>query len=635
MITLPRPNKTFCLLVFTLLSIDLINAKNVQKRFLSNGPPLHPESYNHHIIDTENVIASNVCFCSYGDYCEYNQTCLKHEKAACYHLMEERYDEERRAMITLHSYGCAALEAGSEASELTCQSYRSHHSVPTSIACCYEGNYCNLNITPPKYSNVVESDGFDENVFLLHNYERLILFIVVAVVCGSVLYIAVVLILKCLKRSGKIKNSLPNQNALLGLQDNEKSYCGSECTWESGSGSGSGLVTLNQRTIALNLTMLELVARGRYGEVRRAIYRDTIVAVKTFYTTEEESWKNERDVYQTQMLNHENILQYVASDISSNIDSLTQMLLITDYHSLGSLYDYLRKSEPLTLQEALGHIQGICAGLEHLHNAVHGTGSRRKPQIAHRDIKSKNIIVKRRGVCCIADFGLAVRLEEDCILPAKLNVQVGTKRYMAPEILNNALNVKHFDEFKMADIYSFALVIWEIINRIQTPKSNVYQRTHKRMVSFSSSSGIATSSGTSYSPLRYRPSLELYRSRDSCNTTIEARPPSLPYQNLVESDPSFEEMRLCVCEHKKRPLLEEEWTNGSNAVLRDLTDIMKECWSENAKSRHTAYKMKKEINELMEMAHLMDDDVIPADAKALRTELNYSQSVLNPNINIV
>jgi serine/threonine protein kinase len=32
-----------------------------------------------------------------------------------------------------------------------------------------------------------------------------------------------------------------------------------------------------------------------------------------------------------------------------------------------------------------------------------------KPAIAHRDIKSKNILVKKNGTCCVADLGLAVR----------------------------------------------------------------------------------------------------------------------------------------------------------------------------------------------------------------------------------
>lgn len=113
----------------------------------------------------------------------------------------------------------------------------------------------------------------------------------------------------------------------------------------------------------------------------------------------------------------------MAADISSTVDAITQMLLITDYHPLGSLYDYLRLNRPLGLKEGLGYAHryftaflvslnalSIIAGLEHLHSTLHGTGSRIKPQISHRDMKSKNVIVKRPGVCCIADFGLAVRL---------------------------------------------------------------------------------------------------------------------------------------------------------------------------------------------------------------------------------
>lgn len=53
-----------------------------------------------------------------------------------------------------------------------------------------------------------------------------------------------------------------------------------------------------------------------------------------------------------------------------------------------------------------------------------------KPGIAHRDLKSKNILVKKNCTCAIADLGLAVRHESvtDTIDIAP-NQRVGTKRY--------------------------------------------------------------------------------------------------------------------------------------------------------------------------------------------------------------
>ena len=49
----------------------------------------------------------------------------------------------------------------------------------------------------------------------------------------------------------------------------------------------------------------------------------------------------------------------------------------------------------------------IFIGLAHLHTEI--TGTKGKPGIAHRDIKSKNILVKSDGQCCVADMGLAVQ----------------------------------------------------------------------------------------------------------------------------------------------------------------------------------------------------------------------------------
>lgn len=56
-----------------------------------------------------------------------------------------------------------------------------------------------------------------------------------------------------------------------------------------------------------------------------------------------------------------------------------------------------------------------------------------KPGIAHRDLKSKNILVKKNCTCAIADLGLAVRHDSatDTIDIAP-NQRVGTNRSFSP-----------------------------------------------------------------------------------------------------------------------------------------------------------------------------------------------------------
>ncbi|XP_075682984.1 TGF-beta receptor type-1 isoform X2 [Rhinoderma darwinii] len=309
------------------------------------------------------------------------------------------------------------------------------------------------------------------------------------------------------------------------------------------SGSGSGLPLLVQRTIARTIVLQESIGKGRFGEVWRGKWRGEEVAVKIFSSREERSWFREAEIYQTVMLRHENILGFIAADNKDN-GTWTQLWLVSDYHEHGSLFDYLNRYT-VTVEGMLKLSLSTASGLAHLHMEIVGTQG--KPAIAHRDLKSKNILVKKNGTCCIADLGLAVRHDSatDTIDIAP-NHRVGTKRYMAPEVLDDSINMKHFESFKRADIYAMGLVFWEIARRC-------------------SIGGIH----------------EDYQ---------------LPYYDLVPSDPSVEEMRKVVCEQKLRPNIPNRWQ--SCEALRVMAKIMRECWYANGAARLTALRIKKTLSQL-------------------------------------
>ncbi|KAG6443149.1 TGF-beta receptor type-1 isoform X2 [Manduca sexta] len=306
----------------------------------------------------------------------------------------------------------------------------------------------------------------------------------------------------------------------------------------SNSGSGSGLPLLVQRSIARQIQLVDIIGKGRFGEVWRGRWRGENVAVKIFSSREESSWFREAEIYQTVMLRHENILGFIAADNKDN-GTWTQLWLITDYHENGSLFDFLtaRTIDSLTLVKMA---LSIATGLAHLHMDIVGTKG--KPAIAHRDLKSKNILVKSNLTCVIGDLGLAVRHNvcSDSVDVPTTN-RVGTKRYMAPEVLDESMDTRQFDPYKRSDVYSFGLVLWEIARRC----------------------GVM--------PDEYQP----------------------PYYDCVPPDPALEDMRRVVCTEKRRPNVPNRW--HSDPVLSAISKVMKECWYQNPAARLTALRIKKTL----------------------------------------
>ncbi|KAK6747960.1 hypothetical protein RB195_000894 [Necator americanus] len=313
---------------------------------------------------------------------------------------------------------------------------------------------------------------------------------------------------------------------------------------DAGSGSGSGLPLLTQRNIARQIELVREIAQGRFGDVWLGAWKGDMVAVKIFSSRDEGSWSHEVETFQTHMLRHPNILQFYASD-SKDTGTIMQLWLITEYHSHGSLFDYLSNTT-VNVVTLVQMIRSISNGLSFLHTEL--MGIQKKPAIAHRDIKSKNILVKADLTCAIADLGLAVRYEAGHISLPNTN-KCGTVRYLPPEILEDKVESTKFELYRTGDMYAVGLVIWEVARRATC------------------SAGPASSFAE-----------------------------SLPYYDHVSRDPTIKEMREVVVTQGIRPYQSYHWQN--NNVLREVSRVMRECWSANPSSRLTAMNVRLSMDRL-------------------------------------
>ncbi|XP_077998950.1 bone morphogenetic protein receptor type-1B-like [Glandiceps talaboti] len=470
-----------------------------------------------------------------------NNTCYPEEGGKCFSQIQAFAPGMEDDGIPIRSYGCTPPEEGAD---MQCKA--KNHQVATVIECCKidDGDYCNrdLNPTLPPVVTTVPPGGSSEPDYLQESIHEIALLI-------SVTVCLVILIITCAFVYLRYKRREDRRRFDLEVTENEENYIAPGETLkdliDQSSGSGSGLPLLVQRTIAKQIQMIASIGKGRYGEVWKARWRGEYVAVKVFFTTEEASWFRETEIYQTVLMRHDHILGFIAADIRGT-GSWTQLLLITDYHENGSLYDYLR-STTLDTVSMIRLAYTASSGLSHLHTEIFGMQG--KPAIAHRDLKSKNILVKKNGTCVIADMGLAVRYNSETndidIAP---NTRVGTKRYMAPEVVDNSLNTNHFEAYKMADMYCFGLVLWEIARRCV-------------------SGGIAESA-------------------------------EVPYYDSLAHDPSWEEVRRIVYVEKRRPAIPNRW--HSDDCLRTMAKVMQECWHHTPAARLTALRVKKTIGRMKE-----------------------------------
>ena len=117
-----------------------------------------------------------------------------------------------------------------------------------------------------------------------------------------------------------------------------------------------------------------------------------------------------------------------------------------EYFESHALSAYLQSNEKISQQTALKLMQLICSGMHVAHHC----------QVIHRDLKPANVLVNKKGVLKIVDFGLASAVSQEDSRVTRSGAMVGTPAYMSPE------QIRGEELDPRTDIYSLGIIMYEV-----------------------------------------------------------------------------------------------------------------------------------------------------------------------------
>lgn len=185
------------------------------------------------------------------------------------------------------------------------------------------------------------------------------------------------------------------------------------------------------------------IGRGSFGQVFKGTWRGTEVAIKRIPANcmrEADTKDFMKEAFILRQLRHPNVLQVLGA-------SMNPACIVTEYLPRGNLFQLIHDNNtPLPWHMVRKIALDICRGMSYLHGCT--------PPLIHRDLKPHNLLVDENWRVKVCDFGLSKFVENKNEMTA-----CGTPAYAAPEVLRNS------DYSTSADVYSFAIVLWELVTR--------------------------------------------------------------------------------------------------------------------------------------------------------------------------
>ncbi|GMI48845.1 hypothetical protein TrCOL_g5988 [Triparma columacea] len=195
----------------------------------------------------------------------------------------------------------------------------------------------------------------------------------------------------------------------------------------------------------------EKVGEGSFGEVFKANWLGTTVAVKTMHNSDSNALKMDKflgEIALTSTLHHPNIVLFYGACVE-----IPNVCLVMEYLTT-NLYDLLHTRSQHQIHFFILHrfACDVARGMKYLH---------RRAKIIQRDLKSRNVMVDNNFNAKMCDFGLSRYIKTD-----KTMTFCGTPYWTAPEI------IRQEPYTEKADVYSYGIVLWELITA-QEPYSGM------------------------------------------------------------------------------------------------------------------------------------------------------------------
>ncbi|MFE9092799.1 protein kinase [Streptomyces sp. NPDC007264] len=200
----------------------------------------------------------------------------------------------------------------------------------------------------------------------------------------------------------------------------------------------------------------DLLGEGGMASVHLAY--DTVldrqVAIKTLHTElgREQAFRERfrREAQSVAKLTHTNIVS-VFDTGEDEIDGMTTPYIVMEYiegKPLGSVLDAdIRQYGAMPADKALKVTADVLAALEISHEMG----------LVHRDIKPGNVMVTKRNVIKVMDFGIARAMQSGVTSMTQTGMVVGTPQYLSPEqALGRGVDAR-------SDLYSVGIMLFQLV----------------------------------------------------------------------------------------------------------------------------------------------------------------------------